>query len=323
MTEAIPYQEIPLTAVDLEDHTFVVPAGVDLSRLLTSMREVGLLNPPWLRARADDRWQVVAGGKRLLVAAQLGWQAIPARTLPTSVPESNCLLVALYDNAFSRGFNLREQAFMARRLLDHWDRATVAAKFLPYLGLPPTAAHLDRLLQVSYLSPPFLELCARGRLALTAAASLAQWPAADRAAALPYLASLPFSQSKQEQFLEAVALLARRDGVSPEEILSRQQLRQYLHDPALNPPERAEAVRCGLKRWLNPRLSAALAAFQEALGRLGLRGHPRVVLAPPPAFEGPDFHLEIKFRDATELQQLLEEIARLTGREDFANLTRM
>ncbi len=323
MTEAIPFQEISLTAVDLEDYTFTVPAGVDLSRLVASMREVGLLNPPWLRARADGRWQVVAGRKRLQAAAQLGWQAIPARLLPPSTPESHCLLVALYDNAFSRSFNLREQAFMARRLLSHWDRVAVAAKFLPYLGLPPAAAHLDRLLQVSYLSPPFLELCARGRLALTAAASLAQWPAADRAAALPYLASLPFSQSKQEQFLEAVALLARRDGVLPGEILSRQELRQYLHDPTLNPPERAEAVRCGLKRWLNPRLSAALAGFQEALGRLGLRGHPRVRLQPPPVFEGPDFHLEIKFRDAPELQQLLEEIDRLTQREDFAALTRM
>jgi len=82
-------------------------------------------------------------------------------------------------------------------------------------------------------------------------------------------------------------------------------------------------VRRCLKRWLNPRLSAALAAFQEALGCLGLKGHPRVRLQPPPAFEGPDFHLEIKFRDAPELQQLLEEIARLTRQEEFSALTRL
>ena len=107
-TNPIPYQEIPLSAVDLEDHAFVVPGDSDLTRLIASMREAGLLNPPWLRARPDDRWQVVAGGKRLMAAAQLGWQAIPARTLPASTPESHCLLVALYDNAFTRGFNLRE-----------------------------------------------------------------------------------------------------------------------------------------------------------------------------------------------------------------------
>ena len=61
MTLAAPilFQEIPLAAVDLEDHTFVVPGhGSDLTRLLASMGEVGLLAPPWLRARgmAAGRW---------------------------------------------------------------------------------------------------------------------------------------------------------------------------------------------------------------------------------------------------------------------------
>ena len=134
-------------------------------------------------------------------------------------------------------------AVMARRLLEHWERATVTAKFLPHLGLPPSSTHLERLLQISTLEPPFQELCARGRLALTAAASLAAWKAADRDAALPFLTGLPFSQSKQEQFLEDVELLARREGVSIREILSRQQLRQYLQNPNLNLNERAEAVR--------------------------------------------------------------------------------
>ncbi len=331
MTLAAPllFQEIPLAAVDLEDHTFMVPGGSDLTRLFASMGEVGLLAPPWLRARADGRWQVVAGLKRLKAAAQLekkdkkGWERLLARTLPASTPESHCLLVGLYDNAFTRGFNLWEQATLARRLLDHWDRATVAGKFLPYLGLPPSKAHLERLLQVSALEPPFQELCARGCLVLTAAASLSQWPEADRAAALSFFVGLPFSQSKQEQFLEDVELLARRENTSPGVILSRKQLRQHLDDPALTPLERGEAVRRLMRSWVNPRLNAALTAFQQALGRLGLKGHPRVRLQPPPAFEGPDFHLEIKFCDPPELQRLLVEIARLSARQEFSDLTRL
>ena len=322
MADPFPFRDIPLTAVDLEDHAFVVPGG-DLTRLLAAMQGGGPLKSALAAGPARGRWQVVTGLKRLRAAAELGWQSLPARLLPAATPESHCLLVALYDNAFTRGFHLWEQAILTRRLLDYWDRATVAAKFLPYLGLPPSAAHLERLLKVSTLEPPFQELCARGRLALTTAATLAQWPAADRAAALPYLADLPFSQSKQEQFLEDVEILARREGVSTGEILVRQPLTQLLQDPHLNPTARAEAVRLHLRRWVNPRLSAALAAFQAALGRLGLRGHPRIHLQPPPAFEGPDFHLEIKFADARELKNLLEEIARLTAQEEFATLTRL
>ena len=143
------------------------------------------------------------------------------------------------------------------------------------------------------------------------------------AAALSFVTGLPFSQSKQEQFLEDVELLARRLNTSPWEILSQKQLRQPLDDPALTPLERAEAVRRLLKGWVNPRLNAALTAFQQALGRLGLKGHPRVRLQPPPVFEGPDFHLEIKFRDSPELEGLLAEIARLSAEQEFSDLTRL
>jgi hypothetical protein len=76
-------------------------------------------------------------------------------------------------------------------------------------------------------------------------------------------------------------------------------------------------------RWVYPRLSAAREAFETALARLGWKGTPRMRLHPPPAFEGPDFHLEIKFRDAPELHQLLAEIERLTRAAGFDDLTRL
>lgn len=131
------------------------------------------------------------------------------------------------------------------------------------------------------------------------------------------------SQSKQERFLEEVAQLARRQGVNPGAVLARQEFQQILLDPSLNPQERTERVRRQLERWVYPLLSAAWEAYQSALGRLGLAGHPRVRLKPPPAFEGPDFHLEVKFRDRQELEELLKEIARLTQQEEFSDLTRV
>jgi ParB-like chromosome segregation protein Spo0J len=323
LPDPAPCREVPLAAVDLEDHTFVISPAPDLSRLLSSMREVGLLAPPWLRPKGRRRWQAVAGAKRLWAAAHLGWERILARTLPAGTPDSHCLLLALYDNAFTRGFNLWEQAILAVRLLEHWDRATVAARFLPYLGLPPAPAFLARLEALATLEPPFQELAAGGRLALTAGAVLARWTPEDRAAARPFLEQLWLSQSKQERFLEEVARLARREAVSPGAVLARRAIQQILGEPSLNPQERTAAVRRQLEGWVYPRLSAARQAYQAALGRLGLAGHPRVRLKPPPAFEGPDFHLEIKFRDGPELQELLADIARLTQQEEFSTLTRL
>jgi ParB family chromosome partitioning protein len=289
--------------------------------LKVSLGEVGLLHPPWLRPQpGEGRFTVVTGARRLQAAAELGWQKIMACLLPATTPEFYCLLVHLYDNAFTRGFNLWEQAGLAVRLLAHSDRITVATRYLPYLGLPPSPAHLERLCKIATLEAPWARLASQGRLALTAAAVLADWDPEDRAAAWPFLEYLRLSQSKQEEFLEQIALLARREGLTPAGILGRDELRGALAGPDRAPQERTEAVRRLVYRWFYPRLSAARAAFEATLGKLGWQRSPRIRLHPPAAFEGPDFLLEIKFRDAPELQQLLAEIVRLANQEGFPDL---
>jgi ParB/RepB/Spo0J family partition protein len=320
MTVPIRFQTIPLSQI-LPAETATVP---DLDRLVASLKEVGLLNPPWVRPQAGGPgFQVVTGARRLRAAAALGWEEVTARLLPAETPDFFCLLVHLMDNAFSREFDLREQADLAARLVGHGDRETAAARYLPYLGLPPSPAHLDRLLKAAGLEAPWQELAAQGRLALTAAARLADWEAADRAAARPFWEGLRLSQSKQEEFLDQVALLARRQGLSPARVLARDELSRALTEPDRTPQERTEAVRRQLYQWVYPRFSAARQAFDTALTRLGWKRSPRIRLNPPPAFEGPDFHIEIKFRDAPELQQLLDEITRLSRSAEFADLSRL
>jgi ParB-like chromosome segregation protein Spo0J len=317
-------QEISLAEVDRE--ATLVPEGPRTvpEPLMASMREVGLLTPVWLRARRNrGAYQVITGRRRVQAAEILKWPEIAARVLPPDTPEPRCLLLHLYDNAFSRGFELTEQAALATELIKYWDRREVAGRYLPYLGLPPSSPHLDRLLKLGQLEAPFKELASLGRLALSAAAQLGDWEPGDRAAVLPLLEALHLSQSKQEEFLEQVQQLARRDGVRAAAVLAREEIAAVLADASMSPQEKTAAVRRQLKLWIYPRFSKAMAAYERALGRLGWKNHPRLRLAPPAAFEGPDFHLEIKFRDAPELQQLLAEILELSRGEDFTEMTRL
>ena len=322
MTIPIRLQQVPLAQIDAPEAAAEMAAAPDLDRLAASLQTVGLINPPWLKPHpGGDRFGVVTGARRLQAAAALGWQEVTARLVPAGTPDLYCLLVHVMDNAFTRDLNLREQADLAVRLLSHSDIETVAAKYLPYLGLPPSQAHLVRLVKTAGLEAPWQQLAASGRLSLTAAARLADWDEASRAAAWPFWDSLRLSQSKQEELLDQVAILARREGLSPAVVLTRDELIRALNDPERTPQERTEAVRRRLYAQVYPRLSAAREAFETALGRLGWKRTPRLRLHPPAVFEGPDFQLEIKFRDAPELQQLLAEITRLTQAEGFDDLT--
>jgi ParB family transcriptional regulator, chromosome partitioning protein len=313
---------IPLAQIDLDEATLEMAPPGSLERLKVSVMAVGLLNPVWLRLQPGAHWQVITGTRRLKVASDLGWQEISAHLLPAGTPDLSCWLVHLYDNAFSRGFNLWEQASLAARLREVCGPETVATQYLPYLGLPPSPAHLERLCKVASLGAPWRRLAVQGRLALTAGALLANWGPEDQEAARPFFENLSLSQSKQEELLDQVALLARREGCSPMAILARTELQQALADAEQTPQGKTALVRHHLFRWVHPRLRTAREAFTSALNRLGLNRAPRLRLHPPAAFEGPDFSLEIKFRDAPELQQLLADIARLARQEDFADLTR-
>lgn len=313
-------QEIFLSEVDLEIHPFFPFPDENLTRLQESLAEVGLLSPPRVRLLESGRWQVITGWRRLKAAVRLGWEKVPALVLSPKTPEAHLLLVYLHDNAFSRAFNPLEQVLLANRLQDHWDRETLVVKVLPLMGLPPASVYLDRLLAATALEPPWQALVAWERLALTAAARLAAWKPADRAAALPFLADLPLSQSKQEEFLSAVEILARREGVTPADILGEGELQQVFQDTGLNPQERAGAVRLRLNERVSPRFSEAKKTFHAGLDRLGLRHHPRLRLKAPPAFEGPDFELSLKFKDSRELRQLLRELSGLANLPDFERL---
>lgn len=312
---------VRLDVIDLDDHPFAFPSAPGLTALKKSMAALGLLSPPWLRARKDGRWQVVAGLKRLRAAAFLKWDSVSAYALAPDTPDPHCLLISLHDNAFGRGFTLAEQVFFAGRLSSYWPEEKVAGEFLPLLGFPASVKILNRLLAAATLEAPWQLLLEQGRLALTAAARLARWQASDRAAALPFFQTLTFSQSKQEEFLEWLELLARREAASVAEILSCPELASCLKDPAMGQVEKATAVRHRLKAWVFPSLTAAQEAFDQRLTRSGLKQHPRIRLYPPPAFEGPDFLLEIRFRNAEELQKLLENLTRLAREKAFSEIT--
>ncbi|HLD47498.1 MAG TPA: ParB/RepB/Spo0J family partition protein, partial [Desulfobaccales bacterium] len=176
MSIPIRLQQVPLAQIDAPEAAAEVASASGLDCLEASLQAVGLINPPWLKPQpGGNRFGVVTGTRRLQAAAALGWQEITARLVPAGTPDLYCLLVHVMDNAFTREFNLREQADLAVRLLGHSDRETVAAKYLPYLGLPPSRTFLSRLVKTAGLEAPWQRLAASGRLGLTAAARLADW----------------------------------------------------------------------------------------------------------------------------------------------------
>ena len=64
VTISIRLQAVPLAQIDLAESVLESAPAADLERLAASLREVGLINPPWLRPQpGGERFRVVTGAR--------------------------------------------------------------------------------------------------------------------------------------------------------------------------------------------------------------------------------------------------------------------
>lgn len=129
-----------------------------IAELAGSIAENGLLQPIVVRP-AGDRWQLVAGDRRLRAVRKLGWTAVPAIVRP--VDDRAMLVLALVENLQRHDLTPLEEAEGYRQLMDQFglsqkdvaervgrDRSTVA-NVLRLLALP---SGVRRLLDEGRLS---------------------------------------------------------------------------------------------------------------------------------------------------------------------------
>lgn len=133
----------------------------ELEELSNSIRENGLLQPLVVRPApgSGERYELVAGERRLRAVGSLGWQDVPA--LVREVDDETLLVLALVENLQREALTPLEEAQGYQTLADTFDmtqaeiarsvgksRSTVA-NFLRLLGLPPS---IRRMLEAGDLS---------------------------------------------------------------------------------------------------------------------------------------------------------------------------
>jgi ParB family chromosome partitioning protein len=89
----------------------------DLAELTDSLREHGLVQPIVVRARGD-RYQLIAGQRRLAAARRLGWTSLPARVL--EVEDRQMAEIAIVENLQRRDLDALEKAASFKQYLATW-----------------------------------------------------------------------------------------------------------------------------------------------------------------------------------------------------------
>jgi ParB family chromosome partitioning protein len=89
----------------------------DLAELADSLREHGLVQPIVVRPRGD-RYQLIAGQRRLAAAGKLGWAKVPARVL--EVEDRQMAEIAIVENLQRRDLDALEKAASFKQYIATW-----------------------------------------------------------------------------------------------------------------------------------------------------------------------------------------------------------
>lgn len=144
-----------------------------LASLTASIKELGVLQPVLVRPLAEDRYELVAGERRLRAAKRAGLQSIPA--LIKDIDDSSSLEQALVENLHRQDLNPLEEAASYQQLIEdfgftHEVLATRVGK---------SRAAITNTLRLFQLPPSIQRMVQEGRLSAGHARALLGTP--DRA----------------------------------------------------------------------------------------------------------------------------------------------
>ena len=130
----------------------------ELAELEASIKASGLLQPIVVRALGTDKWELVAGERRLRAVSRLGWTEIPV--VVRDFDDRAMLTLALVENLQRADLNPLEEAEGYQRLID--DFGLTQQQVADAVGKDRTS--ITNLLRVLTLQPAVKQLVARGHI---------------------------------------------------------------------------------------------------------------------------------------------------------------
>jgi len=314
------FKKVALRDIDLSDRQFIFSYPLSPERLYPSIKQIGLICPVLLR-RETPPHQVIDGIQRLLALQDLSHEYTEAFVYPDSTLQPlDAFHLTLQQNLHNRTLNPLEKGLALQKLLNQFGigREEVIRHYMPLLGLPPAEKVLEDYLSLNGLEEEIKLVLVREEFPLPLAHQLARFSPEDRMALFRLARELRLGLNKMRELLRYLEELSLRDAVPIHVLLESQDCQQIIRNQRLTRPQRVEGLRKLLKQKRYPRLSQLEQSYSQAIKRLDLPPHIKIIA--PPYFEGEGLTLEARFTDASDLKEIALSLQKIADREEITQL---
>ena len=313
-------QMVSLDSIDCSPGPYCMSFGFDLNPLILSIGKVGLLNSPILLASEESRKMVIISGyRRIHALKRLGRHTFSCRVLQASTLDPlHCLLINLHENLSTRRLNDVEKAMVLIGMENFVPAKTIIEQYLPVLELAPrNDIFLLYKKIVNELGETGKRALAEERLSLQAVKMLLDLDKTVRDEILKFFSNIMLNMNQQRQLIDFIVDISFIEKRSVANLLADPSIREMEMDTRMNPPQKAKALLTFFRKRRLPSVVNAESGFKKSVSGLGLPNG--VKIAPPPFFEGPDYRMEISFRNGRQLAKIVQELSTINGLSDIGD----
>lgn len=306
-------ETVTLRDIDRSDDLFSMSFEPDLGPLRESVKEMGILEPIWLR-RKGRAFQIISGFRRFDVAHTLGKGQIRSLTWgEDDIDDRHAFQMSLHENILTRGLNLVERGLVLEKLLSCFavSRDEAIQTYLPLLNLEPHAHVLDSYMVINTFSIDLKRYFLSHGLSFGNILLFARFSGEERESIRRFLSPLRIGENVLREILTFLGEISDRDGVGIEVLLSDRGIQCVLSDSRFSRPQKIQGIRKFLRERRYPALSMLEKRFRS--WKKQVRLSPGVAITPPPFFEGDRFKIEVFFKSLEEYEAILTELEKLSN----------
>jgi len=313
---------IPLQQIDLSDDTFSVSYLPDVQKLRSSIEEIGLIQPVFLREKSGG-YQIVCGFRRISVMKELGKSEIESKVFEEKeMDEFQFFSLSLHENLTTRGFNTVEKAIALDKLIHRFqmDPDIVLQTFLPLFLLEPNEKILNTFLSLAQMEEETKAYVLKEEVSRSNIRKFAALNTGDRIAILSLISLLKLGENRLREILTLLEEISRRNQNRVREIVQRPEIKAVLSQKELTPSQKTERVKKILVDLRYPKMHQLEEEFEKK--KKGLNLPSSVTLHHQPFFEGRGLRVQFQFETMEEYKAVLSTLSQLVDKEEFKGLVK-
>ncbi|MHC4267115.1 MAG: ParB/RepB/Spo0J family partition protein [Planctomycetota bacterium] len=316
--------QVLLNNIDLSSENYdmyLFNHGRDSDAITDSIKKVNLINPVILKRSQDteETYVVVCGYQRILAYQKLGRKSIEAKVID-EFSEEEILLLVLYDNLSSRGFNEIEKAVVIKKFMYiGYSNDRLMFEIAPILGIPPNIKIIEKYLSILRLDSEIKRFVANGELELEKAFLLVALNDIDKEIVFKILfreSSTNINETKETIRNLLDLKLIRKQGMA--ELLSSKEVTNILLDSKYNKRQKGERVCKLIKCMRYPAIIKKEDEFGVLCKELGIDNDVRVNHSK--YFEGDEIRITIKASNEEKLKANLDKLISNIKNDSFKKI---